>query len=115
MCLLHLSCCDLDVVSQMLYALGDVRNPDPATVSLVESIIIDFIGALASECISVYGSALYTHREAINHKAFFFTLRKRLPLFNRARHLWRTKEQQADVSSSIAGEHSSKKKKKRKD
>ncbi len=99
----------------MLYALGDVKHPDPATLLLVESILIDFIGALVSESMSVFGNALHSHREAINHKAFFFALRKRFPLFNRARHLWRTKEQLDSATASISGEASEKKKKKRKD
>ncbi|RDA93802.1 hypothetical protein CP533_6381 [Ophiocordyceps camponoti-saundersi (nom. inval.)] len=60
-------------LAQLLYAHGDVKNPLPETVRLLDEILTDFMQAIAFEATRV---ANYSGRQKIKYEDFEFAFRK---------------------------------------
>lgn len=60
-------------VAQLLYAHGDVKNPLPETVRVLDEILTDFMQSIAFEASR---AAQYTGRQKIKYEDFEFAFRK---------------------------------------
>lgn len=60
-------------VAQLLYAHGDVKNPLPETVRVLDEILTDFMQAIAFEAAR---AAQYSGRQKIKYEDFEFAFRK---------------------------------------
>lgn len=61
------------LVAQLLYAHGDVKNPLPETVRVLDEILTDFMQSIAFEASR---AAQYTGRQKIKYEDFEFAFRK---------------------------------------
>jgi transcription initiation factor TFIID subunit 13 len=64
-------------VAQLLYAHGDIKNPMPETVRVLDEILTDFMQSIAFEA---NRAANYSGRQKIKYEDFEFAFRKN-PLF----------------------------------
>ncbi|KID96740.1 transcription initiation factor TFIID subunit 13, partial [Metarhizium majus ARSEF 297] len=62
-----------NVVAQLLYAHGDVKNPLPETVRVLDEILTDFMQSIAFEATR---AAHYSGRQKIKYEDFEFAFRK---------------------------------------
>jgi transcription initiation factor TFIID subunit 13 len=60
-------------VAQLLYAHGDVKNPLPETVRVLDEILTDFMQSIAFEATR---AAHYSGRQKIKYEDFEFAFRK---------------------------------------
>lgn len=60
-------------VAQLLYAHGDVKNPLPETVRVLDEILTDFMQSIAFEAAR---AAQYSGRQKIKYEDFEFAFRK---------------------------------------
>jgi transcription initiation factor TFIID subunit 13 len=63
----------LELVAQLLYAHGDVQNPLPETVRVLDEILTDFMQSIAFEATR---AANYSGRQKIKYEDFEFAFRK---------------------------------------
>jgi transcription initiation factor TFIID subunit 13 len=63
----------LAAVAQMLYAHGDVKNPLPETVRVLDEMVTDFIQGLSFEAVR---AAQYAGRQKVKFEDFEFAMRK---------------------------------------
>ena len=63
----------LEPVAQLLYAHGDVQNPLPETVRVLDEILTDFMQSIAFEATR---AANYSGRQKIKYEDFEFAFRK---------------------------------------
>lgn len=64
---------DAAPVAQLLYAHGDVKNPLPETVRVLDEILTDFMQSIAFEATR---AAHYSGRQKIKYEDFEFAFRK---------------------------------------
>ncbi|KAH0594263.1 hypothetical protein MHUMG1_08102 [Metarhizium humberi] len=62
-----------NVVAQLLYAHGDVKNPLPETIRVLDEILTDFMQSIAFEATR---AAHYSGRQKIKYEDFEFAFRK---------------------------------------
>lgn len=61
------------IVAHLLYAHGDIKNPLPETIKVLDEILTDFMQSIAFEAAR---AAHYTGRQKIKYEDFEFAFRK---------------------------------------